>query len=46
MLPFAFPIFPDDRTQSPQQRKWANRFALALFTSTALLGLALKYLPG
>ena len=44
MIPFAFPIFEDKRPQSPQQRKRTNRFALALFTLTALVGLAVKYL--
>ncbi|GAA3927704.1 hypothetical protein [Hymenobacter algoricola] len=43
MIPFAFPIFHDDRNQSPQYRKRANRFALVLFTVTALAGLAVKY---
>jgi hypothetical protein len=45
MIPFAFPIFTDDRRQSPPQRKRANRFALVLFTLTALVGLAIKYVP-
>jgi hypothetical protein len=45
MIPVAFPIFTDDRNQSPQCRKRANRFALVVFTLTALVGLAIKYLP-
>jgi hypothetical protein len=45
MIPFAFPIFTDDRRQSLQQRKRANRLALVLFTITALVGLAIKYVP-
>jgi len=45
MLPFAFPFFPDDRNQSPHYRKRANRLALVVFTVTALVGLAIKYLP-
>ena len=44
MIPFAFPIFEADCKQSPP-RKQANRFALVLFTLTALAGLAVKYLP-
>ena len=31
---------------APQQRQRLHRFALRLFTLTALAGLALKYLPG
>ena len=45
MLPFAFPIFPDDRNQSPHYRKRANRLALVVFTLMALIALAIKYLP-
>lgn len=45
MIPFAFPIFSDERHQSPQYRKRANRLALVVFTLTALVGLAIKYLP-
>ena len=44
MIPFAFPIFLDERPQSAQYRKRANRLALVLFTLTALVGLAVKYL--
>lgn len=44
MIPFAFPIFEDKRPRSPQYRKRANRLALVLFTCTALVGLAIKYL--
>ena len=36
---------PGDQPQTPQQRKRANRFALVLFTLTALAGLLIKYLP-
>ncbi len=43
MIPVAFPVFPDDRHQSPRCRKEASRFALALVTLTALAGLAVKY---
>ena len=43
MIPFAFPIFLDERPRSPQYRKRANRLALVLFTLTALVGLAVKY---
>lgn len=35
----------DDRHQTPQQRKRANRFALVLFALTAVAGLLVKYLP-
>jgi hypothetical protein len=45
MIPFAIPIFTDDCKQSSQYRKRANRFALVLFTLTALVGLAIKYVP-
>ncbi len=45
MILYAPPVFSDDRNQSPQQRKRYNRFALVLFTITALIGLAIKYLP-
>jgi hypothetical protein len=45
MIPFAFPLFIDDRNQSPQYRKRANRLALVVFTLTALVGLAIKYVP-
>jgi hypothetical protein len=44
MIPFAFPIFLDKRPRSPQYRQWANRLALVLFSLTALVGLAVKYL--
>lgn len=44
MLPVTFPVFPDDRHQSTRCRKRANRFALALVTLTALVGLVEKYL--
>ena len=44
MIPFAFPIFLDERPHSAQYRKRANRLALGLFTLTALVGLAVKYL--
>lgn len=44
MIPFAFPIFLNDRKQSPQYRKRANRLALGLFTVTAIVGLTIKYL--
>jgi len=44
MIPVAFPIFSNDRHQSPRCRKGANRFALALVTLTALAGLVVKYL--
>ncbi|MGI4821697.1 MAG: hypothetical protein ACRYFV_10860 [Janthinobacterium lividum] len=44
MIPFAFPLFLDKRPRSAQYRKRANRLALALFTLTALAGLASKYL--
>ncbi|GAA3997162.1 hypothetical protein GCM10022408_04780 [Hymenobacter fastidiosus] len=43
MIPFAFPIFHDERNQSPQYRKRANHLALLLFTLTALAGLVVKY---
>jgi len=45
MIPFAFPIFSDNRNQLTPQCKRANRFALVLFTVTALVGLAIKYVP-
>ena len=45
MIPFAFPIFLNERHRSPQYRKRANRLALVLFALTALGGLAVKYLP-
>ena len=45
MILLPFPIFLDNRNQSPQHRKRANRLALVLFASTALVGLAVKYLP-
>jgi hypothetical protein len=44
MIPFAFPIFLDERPRSPQYRQRANRLALILFSLTALVGLAVKYL--
>ena len=44
MIPFAFPIFLNDRRSSPQYHKRANRLALGLFAITALAGLAVKYL--
>jgi hypothetical protein len=44
MIPFAFPLFLDDRSRSPQYRRRANRLALVLFSLTALMGLAVKYL--
>jgi len=44
MIPFAFPIFVNKRPESVQYRKRANRFALVLFTLTAIAGLASKYL--
>ena len=44
MILFPLPIFLDDHKQSPQHRKRANRLALGLFASTALVGLAVKYL--
>ena len=44
MIPFAFPIFLNERPRSAQYRKRANRLALGLFTLTALVGLAVKYL--
>jgi hypothetical protein len=43
MLPVAFPVFADDRHQSPRCRKRANRFALALVSLTALVSLVGKY---
>jgi len=45
MIPVAFPIFTNNRKQSPHCRRQTNRFALALFALTALVGLAIKYLP-
>ena len=45
MILVAFPIFETTGKQSPQQRKRTHRFALVLFTLTALAGLAVKYLP-
>ena len=36
--------FVSPRHQTPQQRKHANRFALVLFTLTALSGLFVKFL--
>ncbi|SFQ82587.1 hypothetical protein SAMN04515668_4842 [Hymenobacter arizonensis] len=44
MIPVAFPIFLDERPRSRQYRQRANRLALGLFTLTALVGLAIKYL--
>jgi hypothetical protein len=44
MIPFAFPIFLEERPRSPQYRQWANRLALILFSLTALVGLAVKFL--
>ena len=44
MIPFAFPIFLEERPQSAPYRKRANRLALGLFTLTALVGVAVKYL--
>jgi hypothetical protein len=44
MIPLAFPIVETERNPSPRQRRRANRFALMLFTLTALAGLAIKYL--
>ena len=42
MILTAFPIF-DNRHPSPQGCRWANRFALLLFTVTVFVGLAIKY---
>lgn len=44
MIPVAFPIFLDERPRSPRYRKRANRLAVVLFTLTALVGFAVKYL--
>jgi len=44
MIPFAFPIFLNKRPQSAQYRKRANRWAVGLFTLTAFVGLAIRYL--
>ena len=44
MILFAFPHILDERPQSAQYRKRANRLALVLFTLTALVGLGVKYL--
>lgn len=44
MIPFAFPIFLDKRPRSAQYRQRANHLAVGLFTLTALVGLAIKYL--
>lgn len=41
-VPYAPPT--DHRPQTPLQRKRASRFALVLFTLTALVALLLKYL--
>jgi hypothetical protein len=43
MLPVAFPVFADDRHPLPRCHKRANRFALALVSLTALVGLVEKY---
>jgi hypothetical protein len=40
----AFSIFLDDRLRSQQYCRRANRLALGLFSLTALVGLAVKYL--
>jgi hypothetical protein len=45
MIPFAFPVFLQERHHSPQYRKRANYLALVVFSLTALVGLAIKYLP-
>jgi hypothetical protein len=44
MIPFAFPLFLDEHPHSAQYRRRANHLALVLFTLTALMGLAVKYL--
>ena len=44
MILYAPPSSADDCRQSPPQRRQANRFALALFTLTAVAGLLTKYL--
>jgi len=47
MLFFSYAPPADDCRQPPLPQRWhANRFALLLFTLTALAGLLLKYLPG
>lgn len=43
MIPFAFPVFEDKRSRSPQYHQRANRLAVVLFAVTLLVGFAITY---